>query len=425
MPEIKVTLPTLHDDQVRAYRMPGRFKAIRCGRRWGKSLMAGAIAADAAIKGRSVGIFAPAYKFLAEFYNDLINILSPVIKSASRVDGVIRTVTGGRIDFWSLENDRAGRSRKYHIVIIDEAAFAGPNMTAIWEQAIEPTLLDYTGTALALSNANGNDTENFFWRICNDPKYGFREYHAPTRNNPYMPAAEIERLKATKHPLVFAQEYEAEFVDFSGAEFFARDHLLVDGKPVETPKRCDTVFATMDTAVKSGKEHDATAVVYWSYDRFDPIPLRILDYDIVMMDGALLEHWLPGVFRRLEEMARRCGARFGSQGAWLEDRASGIVLIQQAAQRGWPAQAVDSKFTALGKSERAVSVSGYVYQGLVKVTHAAHDRIIDLKGVERNHLLSQLSNFRVGDKDGAAAADDLLDAFVYGVALSLGNSDGF
>jgi hypothetical protein len=31
---------------------------------------------------------------------------------------------GGRIDFWSLENQIAGRGRRYRRVVIDEAAFA-------------------------------------------------------------------------------------------------------------------------------------------------------------------------------------------------------------------------------------------------------------------------------------------------------------
>jgi hypothetical protein len=33
--------------------------------------------------------------------------------------------------------------------------------------------------------------------------------------------------------------------------------------------------------------------------------------------------------------------------------------------------------------------------------------------------------FRIGDKEAAKRADDLLDCFVYGVALSLGNAEGF
>jgi hypothetical protein len=35
------------------------------------------------------------------------------------------------------------------------------------------------------------------------------------------------------------------------------------------------------------------------------------------------------------------------------------------------------------------------------------------------------SSYVMGDKEAAKRADELLDCFVYGVALSLGNAEGF
>jgi hypothetical protein len=54
-----ITIPTLHPDQIKAYQTAGRFKAIRCGRRWGKTEMAVAIAAQYAAG--FPGNFAAAY----------------------------------------------------------------------------------------------------------------------------------------------------------------------------------------------------------------------------------------------------------------------------------------------------------------------------------------------------------------------------
>jgi hypothetical protein len=42
----------------------------------------------------------------------------------------------------------------------------------------------------------------------------------------------------------------------------------------------------------------------------------------------------------------------------------------------------------------------------------------------RNHLLDQVESFRIGDR-GNDREDDLLDTFCYGIALALGNSEGF
>ena len=46
------------------------------------------------------------------------------------------------------------------------------------------------------------------------------------------------------------------------------------------------------------------------------------------------------------------------------------------------------------------------------------------KGKARNHLVEQVESFRVGDKDNKRE-DDLLDTFCYGIAISLGNAEGF
>ncbi len=42
----------------------------------------------------------------------------------------------------------------------------------------------------------------------------------------------------------------------------------------------------------------------------------------------------------------------------------------------------------------------------------------------KNHLVDQIENFRMGDKD-SRRDDDLLDTFCYGIAVSLGNREGF
>ena len=47
------------------------------------------------------------------------------------------------------------------------------------------------------------------------------------------------------------------------------------------------------------------------------------------------------------------------------------------------------------------------------------------KGFKMNHLLSQIGAYRIGDPDAYKRADDLSDAFVYGVALACGSSTGF
>jgi phage terminase large subunit-like protein len=232
---------------------------------------------------------------------------------------------------------------------------------------------------------------------------------------------ELAALERDNPPLVYRQEHLAEFVDWSGVAFFDLQKLLVDGKPIPQPKRVDAVFATIDTAVKTGKEHDGTAVVYWGLNRLgDNFPLCLLDYDLIQIEGSLLDTWLQTVFQRGEELARATLSRAGWVGAWIEDKSTGMVLIQQAQRRGWNAHAIESKLTSVGKAERAINISDYVHTEKVKITEHAHNKTVVYKDASRNHLIEQILAFRVGDKD-TKRADDLLDTFTYGIEIGLGD----
>ena len=441
----------------------GRYKAIRCGRRWGKTDFIKSWIGDGSIKGWPTAIFAPDYKRMSEVYNELSVMLQPIIPKqggSNKTDGVIRLVTGGRIDFWTLGDESAGRSRKYKRVAIDESAFTNNNMMDIWKKSIEPTLLDYRGECITASNTNGIDPENFLWQVCNQPEHQFIEVHEPSWNNPFIPgrtfentmpanrlpgsvgylhlkakldaAHKIERLayfralKARTPPLVWAQEYESEFVDWSGAAFFSMDKWLDDNlKPYPVMRNCDTVFAVIDSAVKTGAGNDGTAVTYFARNKYTGIPLMIVDWDIVQIEGALLDTWLTGVFSNLEHLAKKYGAREGVRGVWIEDKSSGMVLLQQARKRKLNVHPIGGAWMTLGKDERALSVSSYHYQGLCKVSAEAYNKTTQYKGTTRNHLLSQVAGFRMGDKEAYKRADDLLDTYVHGLALTLGDNKQF
>jgi hypothetical protein len=442
-----VRLPVLHPGQVTAFKKslrgphnPNGRLALRCGRRWGKTDLLKTIAGDRATRGYPVGWFAPSYKIMSEAYNELSTLLEPVKAQASKIEGVIRTTTGGRIDFWTLEDERAGRSRMYKLAIGDEVAFTKPNMADIWEKSIEPTLLDLSGSAIMASNTNGIAPDNFMWAICNEKRHGFVEHHAPSWDNPHVPRRlpgeseeshakrrieAIEKLRETRDPLVFAQEYGAEFVDWSGVAFFSKEKLLVDGKPLPWPAYLESVFAVVDTSVKTGKTHDGTAVTYWGYLPNTPYPLQLLDWDIVQFEGAVLDVWLKTVFTRLDQLTREIRMRVGSLGVFIEDQNVGTILLQRAANENWPVQPCPGHLMAMGKDGRAINASPHVYQDLVKFTQPAYDKTVTFKETTVNHQLNQVTGFRVGDPLAHKRADDLLDTFTYGVAIGLGDAEGF
>lgn len=208
----------------------------------------------------------------------------------------------------------------------------------------------------------------------------------------------------------------------SGTSFFDIERILIEQQPVDYPIICDAVYATMDTAIKTGKQHDGTAVVYFSLKNFgDGYKIVILDWELVQIEGGSLEFWFPSVFQHCEELAQICRARYGSTGVFVEDKASGSILIQQGIRQEWPIHAIKSTLTAVGKDERAISISGYVTRGDVKISRFAYDKVTSHKGRSANHFINQVFRYQIGVKD---QEDDILDCFCYGIAIGIGNGQG-
>lgn len=421
MADIEIKLVELHPGQKSVYRSMGRRVVMRCGRRWGKTTFLEECAENWAINGELVGWFAPDYKILLPTYKRILQTLAPIVKGHSKVDMIIELITGGSIEFWTLNNEDAGRSRRYNRAVIDEGSLVKKGLRETWEQAIEPTLLDFNGCAYMAGTPKGMDSENFFFVACNDKDLGWQEFHTPTASNPHISKEALESMRLKTPPLVWQQEFEAEFVDWSGDSFFNRDDVMSEGGPVEPPAQLDSIFAVMDSAIKTGRDNDGTGVVYWGYQRYPTKRLFVLDWDIVQIEGASLEVWIPQVFRRVDELGEQYRARYGTLGVHIEDKASGQILLQHGKNRGWPVQAIDSVLTSLGKDERSISVSGYVHQGAVKVSPYAYDKRVKYKGVEANHFMRQVFSYRLGVKD---QADDLLDCFDYGISIGMGDGDG-
>lgn len=420
MPEI--ALRQWHQGQTDIIANRARLTVVRAGRRFGKSVMLEDVACNFGAKGYPVGFFAPDYKKLMPSYKECKRILRPIIKSASKIDAVIELTNGGQIDFWTLQDEDAGRGRKYKEVIIDEGSLVKKGMQAIWEQSIEPTLLDYDGNAIMGGTPKGIDEDNFFYMACTDKSLGFKEFHAPTSANPNLNKKAVAELKNKKPPLVYQQEHLADFVDWSGSAFFQLDKMLDNGEPIDPPLYPQYIFAILDTATKTGKQHDGTAYTICAKYNHSKYPLVFLDWGIVQISGELLIDWLPQIYLNLESYAKELQARDGSIGALIEDKNSGTILIKQAQRAGYAAYPIDSKLTAMGKDERAISVSSYFWQGMIKLSKHAYNKTVRYKEVEKNHLVGQICGYRVGVDNGA---DDLNDCATYSAAVALGDSDGF
>jgi hypothetical protein len=190
------------------------------------------------------------------------------------------------------------------------------------------------------------------------------------------------------------------------------------------PTRCDSLFAVVDTASKTGKNRDGTGVKFFAYSKYSPSKrLWVVDWDVTQIEAALLIQWLPNVFVQGEVLAKTCGARSGFSGVFIEDKDSGVVLLQQAAlARMGKVHAIPSEKTALGKDGRALKISGHVYKGLVRYCQPAYDKIVTYKGRSKSHSIDQVTGYRMG-VGTLTDEDELFDCFCYGVDLALGEGE--
>jgi hypothetical protein len=197
------------------------FNVVACGRRFGKTHFVNCELAVQTMLDEAgpFGYFAPTYKLLSESYRDIVRLLKPIIRSANATDKRIELITGGTWEGWTLEDEDAGRSRKYRRIAVDEAGLS-KKLGAVWENAIYPTLSDYEGEAWFLGTPKGMNFFHQAFQMGRDPlEKEWASFHAPTSANPYIRATVIERARRQMTDRAFRQEYEAEFLEDAGGVF--------------------------------------------------------------------------------------------------------------------------------------------------------------------------------------------------------------
>ncbi len=213
----------LHPHQQYVKDHADRFNVVVCGRRWGKTFLAQDLAIEGIEEKKSVGWFSPNYKFLNESFKSIRNLLFESILSANTTDYRIETSNGAVIEFWTLENPDAGRSRQYDLVIIDEAGLV-LELGERWREAIRATLLDTEGKAWFFGTPKpprSIQLKNYafyqFFLRGEDGSDGWKSFRQPSMNNPILKVSEIEAMRHEPGMTqrIARQEIDAEFLSES------------------------------------------------------------------------------------------------------------------------------------------------------------------------------------------------------------------
>ena len=219
MQTLTLTLPKPHKSQQAIIDNSSRFNVVACGRRFGKTTLGidRLVAPDALIYPNAW--FSPTYKMLSEVWREAVRIFAPITTDKSTQEKRLGFITGGSLEFWSLDNPDVARGRKYKRAIVDEAAMIKAFEDA-WQMVIRPTLADYEGDAYFLSTPKGR---NFFWRMFNwgnDPELSdWACWQMPTHQNPHISQSEIDTMARELPERVYQQEILAQFIEDSGGVF--------------------------------------------------------------------------------------------------------------------------------------------------------------------------------------------------------------
>lgn len=322
MPTVTITLHKPHQAQAQIKREARRFNVVDCGRRFGKTLFGTDLLIDPVLHGHPVAWFAPSYKYLIEVWDEVASMLAPVTTEINKTDKRLKTIGGGSVRMWTLQDKDAGRGDAYRRAVIDEAAMV-PDLLNIWDNAIRPTLSDYQGDAWFFSTPKGHNGFWQLWQRGQDDAYpDWLSWQFPTSANPYIAPTEIEAARKSLPERVFAQEYLAQFMDDAGGVF----------RKVMKAAVLDPLDGPIDGhgyvfGVDWGKSNDWTVISVWDsaeqkmvyQDRFNQIDYHFQRERL----GALNQQFHPRVIQ-------------------AESNAMGEPIIDELRRDGLPVRAFNT-----------------------------------------------------------------------------------
>lgn len=223
-------LPRFRSDQWRIVSHPAKTKICVMGRRWGKTVMGGAVALGTASAGGKAAWVVPTYRNSTPLWRWIESSTQHLVKArmakVNRSDRVVSFSNGGFLGVYTADNPTGILGESFHLVVVDEAARIDE---AVYYETIRPTLADYDGDAILISTPKG---KNWFYVAYQQALItdGMASFHAPTSDNPnpnIKAAAELARERLSER--AYRQEWLAQFLD-DGGEVFRRVRDAVYGR---------------------------------------------------------------------------------------------------------------------------------------------------------------------------------------------------
>lgn len=211
------------ESQLLVINHPARFKSMCCGRRWGKTITESNWLTEGAINdGGKNWWVSPIFAQAKEVFREKVTAAkkggaAAAFKDVSLSELRIEYLNGGVEHYKSADNPDTLRGAGLKRVVLDEAARM---KREIWEEVIRPAVSDTHGRVMFGSTPKGKNWFFEVWTRGQDPLQAeFASWRFPTSDNPMVQQSDLDHARASLPADVFAQEYEAEFLENNAGVF--------------------------------------------------------------------------------------------------------------------------------------------------------------------------------------------------------------
>ena len=198
-----------------------RFRVVVAGRRFGKTFLSIAELIDVAVpkEGSHCWYVAPTYKAAKEIAWDMLIARIPPewIRKSNETALTLTLINGSTIALKGAEKPDNLRGRSLDFVVMDEFADMRPEA---WYEVIRPSLSDRQGSALFIGTPKGRNHFYDLWTQGADGNPDWYSFQYTTIDGGQVAEAEIEAAKRDLDERTFNQEYNAQFVNYSGIIYY-------------------------------------------------------------------------------------------------------------------------------------------------------------------------------------------------------------
>ena len=333
----------LHENQTKIFRSKARFKIVAKGRRFGftrglakyciKKIIENAAVPENGDKKDEYRIlwvdtiYSNIERYFERYFRPELNIFKRNVWRYNRNSNEFN-LNNCSIDFRSADKPENMEGFGYHLVIINEAGIVLKKKN-LWQESILPMILDHEADVIIGGTPKGkklkSNEKHLFYEMFQrgieesqtneSGRLKYESFNFSTYDNPFINPAEIKELEKEIPPHLRDQEIHGLFIDSATNSILKRTWFEFFQLHELTGKKRVRKIQIWDTAFKESQENDFSVCETW----------------IEMIDG----YYLVNLFRdRLEfpDLKKKAIELFDTEKpdqVWIEDKASGISLIQE------------------------------------------------------------------------------------------------